>query len=235
VSDFDDDNKLIEPGFEISTVEEDLVKGIHWTESINYSLTPQNEIKKQQTLYETGFEIDLDAEAVFVDCARPAKASGLLSKFDDLGIETVSIGHGPFTNTQANELVQGFVDELNQRLIDEYSQRTVSLDDPVVLEIDLVNLLLDDAALKDVKIGGRTDIIENPEVQRFREDHDSRIVRLEGEFLLGEKWYSFTAGYSDSMGQVSVKKKGKAEEEPELVAEAFEFLFESYDEYFIDI
>jgi hypothetical protein len=109
------------------------------------------------------------------------------------------------------------------------------MDDPPVLEIDLVNLLLDDADLKDVKIGGRTDIIENDEVKRFREEHDSRIVRLEGEFLLNEKWYSFTAGYTDNMGQVSVKKNGKAEEKPELVEEAFDLLFQSYEDYFINI
>lgn len=234
-SDFDDDNRLVEPGFEVSQSDESAVSGIHWTESINYSLTPRNEIKKQQTLYETGFEINFDNDAVFIDCTRPAKASGLLSKFTDLGIETTSVGHNDFTNLQANEYVQDFVDDLNERLVERHSQRTVSVDDPLVLEIDLVNLLLDEANLKDVKIGGRTDIMENPEVQRFRDEHDSRIVRLEGEFLLDEKWYSFKAGYTDSMGQVSVGKKGKVEERPELVEEAFDFLFESYEEYFVDI
>ncbi|WP_435074917.1 hypothetical protein [Halorubrum sp. HHNYT27] len=234
-SDFDDDNQLVEPGFEISEVSEEFVKGIHWTESINYSLTPRNEIKKQQTLYETGFEINFENEAVFVDCTRTAKASGLLSKFESLGIETTSVGHSDFTNSLANDLVQDFVDDLNERLVEKHSQRTVGADDPLVLEIDLVNLLLDEANLKDVKIGGRTDIIENKEVRRFRDDHDSRIVRLEGEFLLDGKWYSFKSGYSDSMGQVSVEKKGKIEEAPELVEKAFDFLFESYEDYFVDI
>ncbi|WP_256402411.1 hypothetical protein [Halorubrum salinum] len=234
-SDFDDDNKLVEPGFEISEANGDVVKGIHWTESINYSLTPRNEIKKQQTLYETGFEINFENDAVFVDCTRTAKASGLLSKFDSLGIETTSVGHSEFSNLRANDLVQEFVDDLNERLVEKHSQRTVGVDDPLVLEIDLVNLLLDEANLKDVKIGGRTDIMENDEVRRFRDEHDSRIVRLEGEFLLDGKWYSFKSGYTDSMGQVSVEKKGKVEERPDLVQEAFDFLFESYEDYFVDI
>lgn len=235
MSDFDDDNQLVEPGFEISTVESEQVDGLYWTESVNYTLTPQDKIKKQQTLYETGFEIDLDQEVVFIDCSRKAKAKGLLSRLGELGIHTDPVGHAGVVNSQANELVQSFINEFERKLIDNHSQRSVASDDPHVLEVDLVNLLLDEANLEDIKIGGRTDILDHEEVQRFREEHDSRIVRLEGEFLHNDDWYAFKTGYADDMGQVSVKKKGYVEEKPELVKDAFELLFEYYDDHFIDI
>lgn len=234
-ADFDDDNDLLEPGFKVSNSESDLLEGIHWTESLNYTLTPTNQIKKKQTLYETGFEIDLSDDVVFIDCTLPAKASGLVTQFRDLGINASEVGHEILPNSVANEYVQSFVDEMNTRLLEDRTQQTVDGSEATVLEVDLVNILLDDTDLRDIKIGGRTDIMENSEVERIMEEHDSRIVRLEGEFELDHTWYKFIVGYTEGMGHASVKKKGKIEERPELVEEAFNYLYESFHNYFIEI
>lgn len=227
-------SELIEPGFEIEDVDQNSVEGIHWTKSINYSITPLNELNEDTTIYETLFRFDLDEMVLFIDCNLPAKAKSLLTKLEENGIHSQDVGHETLANPVANEYVQDFVDEFKARLSDRNPQETFGADG-VVLEVDLVEILLDEAELRDVKIGGHTDIMQNPEVERFREEHDSRITRIEGEFLLEGNWYKFVTGYTDGMGNLSVKKKGRVEERPELVTQAFEFLYESYNDYFVDV
>lgn len=234
-SDFDDNNELIEEGFEVKEISPDEIHGIHWTESINYALTPMGEIKKEQTLYETGFRFDLDDGVLFIDCSLPAKARSLQGELAELNIRTGEIGHENLANPRANELVQEFVSVLKGELEDRNSQATIVDDSATHLEVDLINMLLDESELKDIKIGGRTDIMENEEVRRFRREHDSRIVRMEGEFNLENNWFEFKVGYTEGMGYISVEKKGRVEERPELVTDAFDFLYEVYHEYFIAV
>lgn len=233
---FDDDDELVEEGFLVKEKSDSVISGIHWTESINYTLTPMNDVEKTQKLYESEFWIHLDEGLVFIDCSLPAKATNLLKEFDELGIETADVGHENLTNTLANEYVQKFVDDFKEKVEAEASQSRLSKSaSQQPLKIDLVNILLDDAELKDVKIGGRTDIFKNEEVSRFQNEHDSRIVRLEGEFKLEEKWFNFTVGYSDGMGIISVEKKGRVEERPEAVQAAYDFLYDEYEKYFVDV
>lgn len=234
-SNFDDDNNLIEEGFQVKSADSEEIEGIHWTESINYSLTPMGDIKKEQTLYQTGFTFDFEDDVLFIDCNLPAKARSLRRQLDDFDITTVDVGHENFPNSRANELVQEFVNELNQQLEEASPQERIGDGESPLLEVDLINMLLDESELRDIKIGGRTDIMENEEVQRFRTEHDSRIVRLEGEFNLENNWFEFKAGYSEGMGYTSVKKKGRVEERPDLVVQAFDFLYEIYDDYFVSV
>jgi len=231
-----DETGLAEPGFEIDTVDENTVTGIHWTKSINYKITPLNEIKTDETVYETGFNFDLDENIVLIDCSLPAKASNLTNVLQDQGITTESVGHDGLATRAANQLVQDFVDDFKDRLLTRSNQAALdTMDTSSALEIDLVEMLVDEAELEDIRIGGRTDIIGNPTVQDIREDHDARVVRLEGQFRLDQKYYNFITGYTDGMGSVSVKKQGRVEEKPELVEEAFDFIYDSYDEYFVDV
>jgi len=231
-----DETGLAEPGFEIDTVNESTVTGIHWTKSINYTLSPLNEVKTQETVYATGFNFDLDTRILLINCSLPAKAKNLTTTLNRLGIGTEDVGHDELTNRRANREVQSFINDIKQDLLDRTNQLAIDeTDTSSVLEIDLVELLVDEAELKDVRIGGRTDIIDNPTVEELREEHDSRVVRLEGQFRLDEKYYDFTSGYTDGMGQVTVRKQGRVEERPELVEQAFDFVYETYDRYFVDV
>lgn len=232
-ADFDDNNELVEEGFQIIEHSDEELEGVHWTKSVNYELSPLNEVKKESTVYQTGFNIDFGEDVLFVDCNLPAKARGLRTNLAAHGIQTENIGHENLPNEIANEHVQEFINTLEDKIEDEDPQD--SLSDDNLLEIDLVEILLDESELKDIKIGGRTDIINNDEVKRFLEDHDSRIVRLEGRFWLLGDWFSFTTGYSDGMGSVSVEKKGKADENPEKVEDAFAFIFDSFYPHFVDV
>jgi len=231
-----DETGLADPGFKIDVVDENTVTGIHWTKSINYNITPLNEIKTDETVYDTGFNFDLDDNILLIDCSLPAKASNLTNVLQQQGITTESVGHDDLATQTANEFVQEFVDEFKQRLLDQSDQTSLDpTDTNSALEIDLVEMLVDEAELEDIRIGGRTDIIGNPTVQNLREGHDARVVRLEGQFRLNGTYYNFITGYTDGMGKVSVKKQGRVEERPELVNEAFDFLYTSYDRYFVDV
>jgi len=231
-----DETGLAEPGFEVDEADETSVTGIHWTKSINYKITPLNEIKTDETVYETGFKFELDDNILLIDCSLPAKASNLTNVLQHQGIDTDSVGHDDLATRTANQFVQDFVDDFKERLLDRSDQASLDpTDTSSVLEIDLVEMLVDEAELEDIRIGGRTDIIGNPTVQDLREDHDARVVRLEGQFRLDGTYYNFTTGYTDGMGQVSATKQGRVEERPELVEEAFDFIYSSYDPYFVDV
>lgn len=231
-----DETGVAEPGFKIDTVDENSVTGIHWTKSINYTLSPLNEVKTQETTYATGFNFDLDSNILLINCSLPAKANNLTTTLNRLGIGTESVGHDNLSNQRANQQVQDFIDHFLNNLQDQANQLALdSTNTSSILEVDLVEMLVDESELQDVRIGGRADIIDNPAVEEFREDHDARVVRLEGQFRLDEKYYDFTAGYTDGMGQVTVRKQGRVEERPELVEEAFDFVYETYNQYFVDV
>jgi len=231
-----DETGLTEPGFEIDQVNESSVTGIHWTKSTNYKLSPLNEIKTEDTLYDTGFEFDFKSGILLINCSLPAKARSLTKTLHNLGIDTSDVGHNNLSSERANQAVQAFIDDLTDKLLDQNDQSSLGpTDTPSVLEVDLVELLIDESELEDVQLGGRTNIIDNETVEEFRENHDSRVVKIEGQFRLNGTYYDFTSGYTDGMGQVSVKKKGRVEERPELVEEAFDFFYESYHQFFVDV
>jgi hypothetical protein len=231
-----DETGLAEPGFEVDEVTENRITGVHWTKSINHKITPLNEVKTDETVYETGFTINLDDNIILIDCSLPAKARNLTNVLGNQGIVTESVGHDHLATQTANQLVQEFVDNLNDRLRDTTDQTSLDFSDSsTVLEVDLVEMLVDGAELEDIRIGGRTNIIGNSTVEELREGHDARVVRLEGQFRLDGTYYNFITGYSDGMGTVSVKKQGRVEEQPELVREAFEFVYDSYDPCFVNV
>jgi len=231
-----DETGLVEPGFEVDEVNEDSVTGVHWTRSINYTISPLDEVKTQETVYATGFTFDLESNILLINSSLPSKAKNLTNVLQAHGIGTGDVGHDDLSNEQANREVQAFINDLLDKLRDRTDQSSLDpTDTPSVLEVDLVEMLVDESELKDVRIGGRADIFDNPTVESFQEDHDARVVRLEGQFRLEGNYYNFTAGYTDGMGQVSVEKQGRVEERPELVKEAFDFLYGPYDQHFVDV
>ncbi|WP_135304127.1 hypothetical protein [Haloarcula amylovorans] len=231
-----DETGLARAGFELDEININTVTGIHWTKSINYKLTPLNEIKADETVYETGFHFDLDENNLLIDCSLPAKASNLTNVLDNSGIITESVGHNDYATQRANQFVQDFVNDFKDQLVEQSDQTSLDPNNTAsALEIDLVEMLVDEAELEDIRIGGRTDIIGNPTVEDLQEDHDARVVRLEGQFRLDRTYYNFIAGYTDDMGQISVKKQGRVEERPELVKDAFDYIYDTYHGYFVDV
>lgn len=231
---FGENGELEEEGFQLLNVEDGVIEGIHWSESLNYSLSPTREIETDRTLYETGIKLDLNNDIIFINSTMPMKARSVLNKLEDLVFEVSEVGHQTLTNKQANQMVQNFVDEVNEKLLERQSQATLGDGQgKEVLEVDLVDLLLDEDNIKNVKISGYTDIIGDKEVIRFKSEYDAKIHRLEGNFELGNNWFKFTAGFAEGMGQVNVSKKGRVEEKPELLDSAFDFLYNYYEEYFI--
>lgn len=231
-----DESGLEEEGYEITQQSDNTLEGIHWTKSINYTLSPHGEIQTESKLYDTGFRFDLENQVLFINSTLPPKANSLLTELDHRGIETSEVGHGHLRNERANSLVQEFIDDIDEELQERRAQTT--LDDDFgseVIEVDMVKMLVDDIDLEDVRIGGRTDILKHPQVKEVRENYDSRIVRFEGNFELDNVWYDLKAGETDGMGQVSVRKQGSVEERPELVDKAFDFLYNYYEKYFIEV
>lgn len=230
------DDILVNDGFEILSFDDDEIDGIHWTRSINYTLTPQREIRREPTVYNTAFTLDATRNLLFIDSTLPPKARSLVSQLGENGIESAQIEYGTLPNSVANARIQEFIDALEGELERQNPQQSVDEGyDRSLVEVDLVKILMDDLNLKDVKIGGRTNIIDHPEVEDFIDDYDSMIVRLEGKFELSGRWYEFKAGQTDGMGQVSVRKVGSVEERPDLVDGAFDFLYGLFEAHFMDV
>lgn len=221
------------PGFELLSASEPGIEGIYWTESESFELTPRRELKQQITEFDTGFSFDFEDSLLFIDCSLPAKAKELRSKLDELDITTGGVSHEEMANTEANRKVQDFIDNLQGRLEETNNQESLGEGMNQNINVDLVQLTLDESDLQEVTIGG-TDIMENEEVQRFQDDHDSRIVMLDGQLRYSEHWFDFKVGYTEGMGRIRLEKKGRAEERPELVEQAFEFVIDIYRDHFMD-
>jgi len=108
-----------------------------------------------------------------------------------------------------------------------------------LLTIDSVKVHLRTGDVDRVRLGGRTDIFNHPEVKRYTDELNGKISAIEGEFEYKNVGFDFQISYateaSVEMGRVTVKKKGKATGDLELREEAFDFLREIYEEFFVDI
>lgn len=105
------------------------------------------------------------------------------------------------------------------------------------LIVDTVEIDVDGSDIKKVKIGGRgQDIFRHPEVERWIEDNEGRLSKIEGDLLYRGIWYDFQVGYNrHKLGSVKVKRKGEKTGEIETVRETFEELFRLYREHFMGV
>lgn len=106
---------------------------------------------------------------------------------------------------------------------------------PSPLKITTVKIEIDEPELKDVEIDGRTDIFSHPEVQRFTENHDGRVVQIKGDMEYRGARFQFQAGYYPQMGRIKIEKKGRTTGDTQITREAYEFLYDIYREFFIDV
>lgn len=107
------------------------------------------------------------------------------------------------------------------------------------LIIDTVKISLRTGEIEEINVNGRTDIFEHDEVERYTEDKDGKIIKIGGEFEYGNNRFNFTVGYSKEsgvdLGRISVKKQGRRTGDLGAREEAFEFLENIYDDYFVDV
>lgn len=102
------------------------------------------------------------------------------------------------------------------------------------LKIKEVAIQVDEQKIKNVRIGGRTDIFDHDDVQMFIEDRDGRIRYIEGEMKYKDQDFYFKGGYDSMFGRFSVEKKGQRNGNLAIRDEAYDFLNRLYREYFID-
>lgn len=239
-----EDNSVVEDGFELTSIGENVVKGVHWSQNTTYLLGPFNQLRSRESLYNTEFEIDIENDLVFIGADRFGKARGFSSELQSKSIELEPVGHHRLLGDKANDLIDDFVDELNKTLrakaresqtgVSEFSDaETSDLDSPV--KIDTVNVQIESGELKEVRVGGRADIFDVKTVKQLREDRDGKIAQIKGEILYKNEYFKFHVGYNEITGRVSIKKKGRAKGDVHLVQEAYDTLYDLYDEYFIDV
>jgi hypothetical protein len=106
---------------------------------------------------------------------------------------------------------------------------------PSSLEIDSVRFEMSGGQLEDIQIGGRVDIFNHPEVKRFRKQ-GGKIVSVSGEFQHDGRKFKFKTSYAPStgLGRVQVEKKGRRTGDLEVRQEGFDFIYEEFENYFID-
>jgi len=104
------------------------------------------------------------------------------------------------------------------------------------LTIDSVRFELSGGRLEDVRIGGRSDIFQHPEVQRWR-DQDGKIVSISGEFRYDNRSFSFQVSYarSSGIGRVKVEKKGRRTGDLDVREEGYELVYQAFEKHFVDI
>ncbi len=105
------------------------------------------------------------------------------------------------------------------------------------LRIKLIRIFIEGGELRDVNIEGREDIFDHPDVRHFLKNREGRIIYISGDFEFRGISFYFQAGYimGEGLGRISVRKKGRRTGNLAIRNEAFDFLYEIYKEYFIEI
>lgn len=156
-----------------------------------------------------------------------------------MGIEVESVGHQSLLHDDANEQVGGFVRDLEKGLKEAKKQKSIAKftdsSPPELLNVDKVKIKLTDGELKTADLEGYQDIFENEEVRRLTKNKRGRINHLKGDFTYNETDFDFHVGYTEKLGRVRIQKKGRPEGEVELLEEVFDFLYEYYNEHFIEV
>ncbi|WP_436924739.1 hypothetical protein [Halosimplex amylolyticum] len=107
------------------------------------------------------------------------------------------------------------------------------------LVIDSVKILLRGGDIEGISVNGRTDIFNHPEVERYVEERDGKIQKIEGEFRYDEVLFDFSLSYAREsavdMGHLSVRKQGRRTGDVGIREDAFEFIEEIFEKHFIDV
>lgn len=232
-----DESEIIEEGFEVQEASSDRVVGIYWTKTQTFRLNALRRLQSTERTYDFGFEFDLEEDVVHIRGDNYGKLSELLNQFEDLDIRVRSVGHHTSLSTDVNDLIRNFVEDLSDGLESARSQTDLEewtgTPSPPLLEIDTVEIKLTDGELKTANLKGREDIFENPTVDELTREKDGRIIHLRGDFIYKGTDFSFHVGLPDKLGRVRIKKKGTLSGDLEVINEAFDFLYDYFDDHFI--
>lgn len=229
---------LNEEGFEIREATEDSVSGIYWTQTRTYTLNALRDLTSRKRTYDIGFEFDLDERIVHINADNYGKRGEILTVFNEKGIKIDRVGPHGETGGSANEIVEGFVEDVEtglqqakeqQELHDFHDGSGRSLLKTRTLEIKLT-----DGKLKTANLEGHQDIFENDVVKELTQDKNGRIIHLKGAFEYRGVDFEFHVGLPEDLGRIRIKKKGAPKDNVEILEEAFDFLFEHFNEHFID-
>jgi len=235
-----EDGELLEEGFEILKANPDIVEGIYWTQTQTYQMDALNNFRSTERTYNMGLEFDLNERRLRIIADNFGKLGELTSELEKKNVEIDSVGHEHLTHDEANEKVRGFVEDLDDALQAKRAQTSLGeCDDSSqrnsLLEVDTVQVKMTDDDLKTADIEGRSDIFDDEYVRELTQDRNGRISQLEGTFEYEDTTFSFNVGYPNELGRVRVKKQGRRKGEVEFVEEVFDFFYEYYDEYFVNV
>ena len=232
------DNGLEESGFKVKEANQEIVSGIYWTKTQTFRLDALRRLRSLERTYDFGFEIDLVNDHLYMTGDNYGKVGELRSAFESAGfdLEPVTLDNIDDPD-EANEKVRNFVSELRSELNDARQQQEVSdysEDEGLnILDIDEIKIKLLSGELRRANLEGWEDIFENDQVLDLTENEGGRISRIKGEFEYRDTDFSFNIGYTDDYGRVSIKKKGQLVG-VDVVEDAFEFLSELYEEYYVE-
>lgn len=58
-----EDSNILEDGFEITSISQDAIEGVYWSQNTKYVLGPFNQLRSRESLYDTEFVIDLEHDS----------------------------------------------------------------------------------------------------------------------------------------------------------------------------
>lgn len=236
-----EDGELVEQGFEIQEAGSQSVTGIYWTQTETYKIDALDRFQSTTRTYNMGLEFNLDRNIVHIIADNYGKLGELVSELEDKGVVVDGVGHEHKTSDKANELVEAFVNDVSKGLKEAQEQKGLNEfggDEPSgtndLIRVDTVHIKLSSGDLKTANLEGRADIFDEPVVKDLTEEKGGRIAQMKGDFTYDGIDFNFNVGYTEKLGRVRIKKKGR-KGDVDLVEDVFEFVYDYYDEYFIDI
>ena len=239
-----EDSNIVEDGFEITSISEDAIEGVYWSQNTKYVLGPFNQLRSRESLYDTEFIIDLENDLVLIGADQFGKARSFSSALGSMSMELGPVGHRRLSSSQANDYVDSFVDDLKESLssenddsqtgMEEFSNSETS-DLDSTLKIDMVNVEVESGDVEKVRVGGRSDIYGIDTVEDLKENKEGKISQIKGELLFKDHFFNCTVGYNQIAGRVMVKKKSGADGDVQVVQNAYDLVYDLYKQYFVDI
>jgi len=230
--------ELNEEGFEIREATKNSVSGIYWTQTRTYTLNALRELTSRERTYDIGFEFDLEERIVHINADNYGKRGEILTKFAEKGIEIESVGPHGEKGGNANEIIEGFIEDVESGL--QAAKEQQELHDfsdgsgRSLLQTRTLEIKLTDGQLKTANLEGHQDIFETDVVKELTEDENGRIIHLKGIFEYRGEDFNFHVGLPEELGRIRIKKKGAPKDNVDLLEDAFDFLFEHFNEHFID-
>lgn len=232
-----EDGELLREGFELDTVTESEITGIYWTQTQTFRLNALRKLTSIERTYDMGFDIDLENDIILINTDNYGKLNEMLKELRDIGLKIDPVGHHDLLHEDSLEQIDAFVSELKAGLRKAKAQQPITKytdgESPPLLDIDVVKIRLE-SALKRANLEGHQDIFEHDVVRELTQEEKGRIVHLKGEFEFEEEDFNFHVGYTEKLGRVRIQKKGQIKRDVEVVEEAFNFIYDFYEDYFIN-